>query len=278
MAALDVVTEKPTYITWSSAIAGALVASALSFVLLTFGSAAGLSLVSPWTSTASSAKWVGALAVFWIVAQQIGSFLAGGYVAGRMRTRWQDLPADEVEFRDGMHGALTWAIAALIGVILTMSVAGSVGRTVASAAGQVAGAAAAQADPLSYQVDVLLRQSSQTPQQPANDPAAARAEILRILANAATSPNGLSQADRAYLGQVVARRTGLSPQDAEARVTQVANDALRVAKDATDAARKTAVGAGFLTAASLLLSLAAAWWAAQRGGHHRDTARAARFY
>lgn len=114
-------------------------------VLLTFGSASGLSLVSPWTSTASSAKWVGALAVFWVIAQQIGSFLAGGYVAGRMRTRWEALPADEIEFRDGMHGALTWAIGALIGAMLAMSAAGSAGRAISDTAGHVAGAAAAQA-------------------------------------------------------------------------------------------------------------------------------------
>ena len=277
MATVDVVTERPSYITWSSAIAGALVASALSFVLLTFGSAVGLTLVSPWTSTASTAKWVGGLAVFWVIAQQIGSLLAGGYVAGRLRTRWQELSRDEIEFRDGMHGALTWAIAIIIGAMLAASAAGAVGRTASEVAGRAAQGAAANVDPMSYQVDLLFRPGAQAGSS-VGDPATVKTEVTRIFANALTSPNGLSQADRAYLAQVVAQRTGLPPQEAEARVTQVANEAIRIGKETADLARKTAVAAGFLTAASLLISLAAAWWAAQRGGDHRDSARAARFY
>lgn len=270
--------DKLGYISWAAAIAGALLASALSFVFLTFGSAVGLSLVSPWTSTASTLKWTGALAVFWIVAQQIGSFLAGGYVAGRLRARWADASPDEVEFRDGVHGGLVWAIGALIGAMLAASVASSALSTATSAVGKAAGAAAYQADPLSYQVDVLFRSTEQqSGTAPASDPNATKAEVLRIFANAATA-GGLSPADKTYLSQLVAQRTGLPPQEAEARVTQIANEAARITKDAADKARKTAVATGFLTAASLLLSLAAAWWGAQRGGHHRDTSRPARFF
>ena len=277
--AVDATSEKAGYISWGAAIAGALIASALSFVLLTFGSAVGLSLVFPWTSTASSAKWAGALAVFWIVAQQIGSFLAGGYVAGRMRTRWHEAKPDETEFRDGLHGALVWAIGAIIGAMLAASVASSVVSTAASAVGKAAEAAASRADPLSYQVDVLFRPTGQTPASgPASsDPNATKAEVLRLIANAVAA-GGISPADKTYLSQLVAQRTGLPPQEAEARVTQVYNEAARITKDAADKARKSAVAAGFLTAASLLLSLAAAWWGAQHGGQHRDTGRAARFY
>jgi hypothetical protein len=278
--ASDTLTDKPGYVTWGAAIAGALFASALSFVLLTFGSAVGLSLVSPWTSTASSAKWTGALAVFWIVAQQIGSFLAGGYIAGRLRSRWAEAKPDEIEFRDGLHGALVWAIGAIIGAMLAASAASSVVSTATRAVGQAAGAAASQADPLSYQVDVLLRPGAQPAggaATAATDPNVVKTEVLRIFANAATA-GGLSPADKTYLAQLVAQRTGLPPQDAEARVTQVSNEAARIAKEAADKARKTAAAAGFVTAASLLLSLAAAWWGAQRGGHHRDTSRPARFF
>ena len=277
--AIDATSEKTGYISWGAAIAGALIASALSFVLLTFGSAVGLSLVSPWTSTASSAKWAGALAVFWIVAQQIGSFLAGGYVAGRMRTRWHEAKPDETEFGDGLHGVLVWAIGAIIGAMLAASVASSVVSTAASAVGKAAETAASQADPLSYQVDVLFRPTGQTPASGpvASDPNATKAEVLRVFGNAVAA-GGISPADKTYLSQLVAQRTGLPPQEAEARVTQVYNEAARITKDAADKARKSAVAAGFLTAASLLLSLAAAWWGAQHGGHHRDTGRPARFY
>ncbi|MFM9849121.1 MAG: hypothetical protein ACKVP3_18400 [Hyphomicrobiaceae bacterium] len=278
--AVDTVTEKPGFVSWGAAIAGSLLASALSFVLLTFGSAVGLSLVSPWTSTASSAKWAGALAVFWIIAQQIGSFLAGGYVAGRLRSRWAEAKPDEIEFRDGIHGALVWAIGIVVGAMLAASVAGSVASTATSAIGHVAGAAASQADSLSYQVDVLMRPAGQTPAGATaapSDPNATKTEVLRIFATA-TARGELSPADKTYLAQLVAQRTGLPPQEAEARVTQVYNEAARVTKEAADKARKTAVATGFLTAASLLLSLAAAWWGAQRGGHHRDTSRPARFF
>ena len=186
--AVDTVTDHPGYVSWGAAIAGALFASALSFVLLTFGSAIGLSLVSPWTTTASSAKWTGALAAFWIIAQQIGSFLAGGYVAGRLRSRWAEAKPDEIEFRDGIHGGLVWAIGAILGAMLAASVASSAISTATRAVGQVAGAAAAQADPLSYQVDVLFR-SAQQPSgtTPASDPNATKAEVLRIFANAAAA-------------------------------------------------------------------------------------------
>jgi hypothetical protein len=216
--------------------------------------------------------------VFCIVTQQIGSLLAGGYIAGRLRARWADASPDEVEFRDGVHGGLVWAIGALIGAMLAASVASSALSTATSAVGKAAGAAASQADPLSYQVDVLFRSTEQpSGTAPASDPNPSKAEVLRIFANAATA-GGLSPADKAYLSQLVAQRTGLPAQEAEARVTQIANEAAHSTKDAADKARKTAVATGFLTAASLLLSLAAAWWGAQRGGHHRDTSRPARFF
>jgi hypothetical protein len=35
------------------------------------------------------------------MAQQIGAAMVGGYVAGRMRSRWDQITEHEVEFRDG---------------------------------------------------------------------------------------------------------------------------------------------------------------------------------
>src|SRR6185436_20493887 len=78
----------PSFIEWGPVFAGALLAAALSFVLLTFGSAIGLSATSPWPNSGLSAKVLGSIAIFWVMAQQIGSLMVGGYVAGRMRTRW----------------------------------------------------------------------------------------------------------------------------------------------------------------------------------------------
>jgi hypothetical protein len=90
------------YIEWGAIWAGALLAAALSFVLLTFGAAIGLSATSPWPNVGLSGKVIASVAVFWVLAQQIGAFLAGGYVAGRLRTRWAESPESEAEFRDSV--------------------------------------------------------------------------------------------------------------------------------------------------------------------------------
>ena len=43
-----------SYVDWSAVTAGAVAALAVSFVLLTFGAAVGLSAVSPWTSSSAT--------------------------------------------------------------------------------------------------------------------------------------------------------------------------------------------------------------------------------
>jgi cytochrome bd-type quinol oxidase subunit 2 len=95
-------------------LAGAVLAAAISLVLLTFGAAIGLSATSPWPNSGVSAKVIASVAVFWAMAQQIGAFMAGGYIAGRMRSRWHET-GHEVEFRDGLHGGLVWAVGVVIG-------------------------------------------------------------------------------------------------------------------------------------------------------------------
>ena len=106
------------FVDWGAVIAGAVMAAALSFVFLTFGGAIGLSTVSPWPNSGVSAKTATSLAVFWTLAQQIGAFMIGGYIAGRLRARWAEANEDETEFRDGLHGALVWALGITIGAML----------------------------------------------------------------------------------------------------------------------------------------------------------------
>src|SRR5437588_473826 len=79
-----------SFVEWGAVLAGAVLAAAISFVLLTFGAAIGLSATSPWPNSGLSAKVIASLAVFWAMAQQIGSIMLGGYVAGRMRSRCHD--------------------------------------------------------------------------------------------------------------------------------------------------------------------------------------------
>jgi hypothetical protein len=271
------------YLEWGPIIAGALLAAALSFVLLTFGTAIGLSATSPWPNSGASAKFIAAVAVFWTLVQQIGAFMAGGYIAGRMRTRWNDAPQDEVEFRDGLHGGLVWAVGIVVGAALLLATAGSVARTGAQVAGQAAvTVAGSNVNTMDTVMDTLLRPAATAPPpagQPAraNQPAAAseapRATIGRILA-ASLAEGGLSTDNRAYLVQLVSQQTGrLSQQEVETRV----NNAVTATREAADKARRTAVTTGLVTAVSLVVSFAAAWWAALKGGQHRDNQVPARF-
>jgi hypothetical protein len=269
------------YLEWGPIVAGALLAAAISFVLLTFGAAIGLSATSPWPNSGMSAKVIAGVAVFWTLAQQIGAFMAGGYIAGRMRTRWNDAPQDEVDFRDGLHGALVWAVGIVIGAALIMSTASAVARTGAQVAGQAAvTVAGSNVNPMDTALDTLLRPAA-PPAPPAGQAArpgqqvateAPRATIGRILA-ASVAEGNLSTENRTYLVQLVSQQTGLPQQEVETRV----NNAVTATREAADKARRAAVATGLVTAVSLIISFAAAWWAALKGGQHRDNQVPARF-
>jgi hypothetical protein len=277
-----------SFVEWGAVFAGAALAAAISFVLLTFGAAIGLSATSPWPNSGASAKLIATLAVLWAMVQQIGAFMVGGYVAGRMRSRWHEPTQHEVEFRDGLHGGLVWAVGIVIGAALLLATAGAAAKTGAELTGRTAGAVAISGgEPMDAVLDTMLRPatvaqapSSSSPPSPAAATARARglgadetrSEMARVLAAAAAS-GSLSEPNRNYLAQLVAQRSGLSQPEAERRV----NEAFTAAREAADKARKAAILTGFVTAASLIISFGAAWWAAMRGGQHRDNAIPARF-
>jgi pyruvate/2-oxoglutarate dehydrogenase complex dihydrolipoamide acyltransferase (E2) component len=286
------VADKPSFVEWPAVFAGAVLAAALSFVFLTFGTAIGLSATSPWPGSGLSAKVIASIAVFWVLAQQIGSLMIGGYVAGRMRTRWSEA-GDEAEFRDGLHGGLVWAMGVLFSALLLFATAGAAARTGAEVAGKTAASVAGTADPMDAVIDTMLRPTvTAQAQAPAPPPAAAaqpaprprtaaapagsgdetRAEVSRIMAGALAN-GGLTAENRAYLAQVIVQRTGLPQSEAERRI----DAAVKAAREAADKARKAAILTGFVTAAGLILSLGAAWWAAMKGGNHRDNSVPPRF-
>jgi hypothetical protein len=278
-----------SFVERGAVLAGAVLAAAISFVLLTFGAAIGLSATSPWPNSGLSAKVIASLAVFWAMAQQIGSIMLGGYVAGRMRSRWHE-PGHEAEFRDGLHGALVWAVAVLISAFLVFMTAGMAASTGADIAGKAAGSLVSTTDPMDAVLDTMLGPTATAqaaaPGAPAAGPPTSarpraanaatgdgtRAEASRILASSVAS-GSITSENRTQLAQLVAQRTGVSQQEAERRVDAAVNSA----RAAADKARRAAILTGFVTAAGLLLSLAAGWWAAMRGGHHRDTSVPARF-
>ncbi len=261
---------RTSFVDWAPVLAGAVAASAISFVLFAAGAAIGLSLLSPYPSQ-SYGKWAATLSAFWAIFVPILSLLIGGYIAGRMRGAWSTNP-EEVGFRDGVHGLLVWSTALFIGVVLAYFAAG----TAVHVGGELGKAAISDRGALvSSFVDALVRPTPGAlppnqpsgPAQPLNEN-----ELTRILVGS-TASGTLEADDRAYLSQIVANRTGLPPEAAEKRVDEVFAKAL----EAVDTARKTAIAAGLATATALLLGLAAAWYAAQRGGHHRDHNIPARF-
>lgn len=259
-----------SYVDWSAIIAGAAIAAALSWLLMGFGTALGLSATSPWRHESGlSVGTLAYLAVAWIAVQHIAAMLAGGYVAGRMRARFETATTDEVAWRDGVHGGLVWAIAVIASACLALAAAGSALQT----AGQ-AGIAAANSDLVKYQVGVLMRAPDGKPSQAL--PNETRDEITGVILR--SMANGrIAAPDRTYLTDIVAQRTGLSREESGKRVDAAYAETVRLAKEAADTARKAGIAAGVVTAVGLLVSLTAAWWAAIAGGNHRDTNRPAHF-
>jgi hypothetical protein len=254
-----------SFLQWTPVFAGALVASAVSLVLIAFGTAIGLGIVSSsptWRDTSPALTMVSGL--FLLLAALV-SFGLGGYVAGRLRERWDpSARSDVVEFRDGTHGVVAWALAVVItGLVAAVSVASLASRTAPAATSS----ATTAGEPLiAFELDRLFRGDRRAVE---GDITYARAEAGRILL-AATGRRGITADDRMYLARLVAARTGIAQPDAERRV----EDAITAATTAVQKARRSAVILGFATAASLLAGAAAAWYAASTGGRHRDNVAA----
>ncbi|SJZ41632.1 hypothetical protein SAMN02745126_00963 [Enhydrobacter aerosaccus] len=305
----DVAVRAPRfqYLEWGPVIAGAIGAAAISFVLLTFGSALGLSAISPYPYRGLSAPTFMIVATLYVAMVQVCSYAAGGYLAGRMRAPWLDGPQAERHFRDGTHGFAVWALGLVISAAVVASGAAGTAKTALEAASAVsasaAGGAAAGAsnslpNPADYATDLLLRPAPNAPDtgtnqaqqgaqsgqgQPGQEqPGQAqvdRGPLVRVFTRS-LSDGSLPQQDRTYLGQVVARQTGLSQQDAEKRVDDAfaqARNAEQKARDVANQARKKTALAGFLTAATFAVACAAACIAAGLGGRDRDE-RSARYW
>jgi len=264
-------------VNWAPIIAGAFAAAAISLVLLLVGAGLGVSMVSPWQSQTASAVTLGVSAAVWLVVVQWLSAGVGGYVTGRLRTKWVGVHTHEVGFRDTAHGFLAWALATLmVAGLLSSSVSAIVGAGVQATATTVGGAATVAANKAgdlstSYFTDALLRPANPATTTTAN-PGTASAEISRILANAAIQGK-MSDDDRTYVDRLVASKTGLSEADAKKRVDTVlaqVDDAKAAALQAADKARKASSVAALLAAVSLFIGAFIAAVAAAVGGRQRD--------
>jgi hypothetical protein len=252
--------DASSYVQWPAIIAGAVAGAALAFVLMAFAAALGLAIASPSPTWRDASAWLALLSGVWVLLVQVFSFALAGYVAGRMRRRLAGLDANELEFRDGMHGLLAWAMGVIIGALLlwvAAATASSFARTDTTAVGSENTKAPAF---LAFELDRLFRSDRA---QGENE--ASRDEAGRIIMSG-LGRREIATEDRAYLSRLVAARTGLAQPEADGRVNQVLEESRRSAAQA----RRSGVIIGFLTAAALLAGAAAAWLAAVAGGRHRE--------
>lgn len=268
-------------VSWGPIFAGAVAAVSITILLTLLGSGFGLTMVSPWTSEGAPATtFAVSTAISLIVIQWISAGV-GGYLTGRLRTKWSGVHNDEVYFRDTAHGFMAWALStlfvvAILGSAITSTISGGI-KTAATVASGLTGAAttvAAKASTdtsTSYFVDSLLRPAAiRGGTVEGSEPVTS--QISRILLNAAATGT-LPSEDRAYLDQVVTARSGLSEADAKARVDAILSrieTAKTSAKEAADKARKVGATTAFMGAFSLLIGAFIACVAAALGGRQRD--------
>jgi hypothetical protein len=247
-------------VSWGAVIGGAFAAAALSLILLALGAGFGLSTVSPWSNVGATAGEIGGAAIIWLIFTEAISSAMGGYLAGRLRTRWRAIHTDEVHFRDTANGFLAWAVAVVVTVAFLASGA------VAMVGGAPGEAAVAGNSAEGYFVDRLFR--SDRPTTSENDPML-RSEAARILGSAVAAPSAndpSTNQDAAYLAQLVSAKTGLTLADSERRVS----DTIAAAREEEDAARKATAHALLWIFVALLAGAFCASFAATIGGRQRD--------
>ncbi|WP_200882987.1 hypothetical protein [Cellvibrio mixtus] len=265
-------------VSWGAIFAGAAGAAALSLILLILGSGLGFSSISPWANDGVSAKTLGISGILWITLTSLAASGLGGYLAGRLRTRWaSSTDRDEIYFRDTAHGFLAWAVATLLTAgLLTTTIATVVGGGIKAGASvangvatsaAVAGASSSEfgdrfglhGESTGYFIDTLFRRpasaapttaptnvtdpnaaaSPTLPLPPPRNEHAANAEVARIFINALRN-NALPENDARYLGQIVAAHTSLSQPEAEQRVKETYNLWQTKLRETEAAAKKAA--------------------------------------
>jgi len=253
-------------VSWGAVIGGAFVAAALYLILLALGAGFGLSVVSPWSNVGISASAAGRAAIVWLILIEIVASALGGYLTGRLRTKWALIHTDEVFFRDTANGFVSWAVALVVSVTFLASAATSMVGRIAQPASAGRNAEAAAMDPNAYFVDALFRSDHVGPE---NKVVTVKAEAGRILANALRL-NQLPPADQSYLARLIAAETGISQAAAEKWVS----DVFAEARQTEDTARKVIAHLLLWVFLALLMGAFSASYAATIGGRQRDHVRA----
>jgi hypothetical protein len=259
-------------VSWAAVFAGAFVFASMSLILLSLGTGLGLSLGSPWWNVGTRAATIGKAAIAWFIVAEIVASALGGYVAGRLRTKWVQVHTDEVYFRDTANGLIVWSV----GLVLTASLLGAAASSIATGAterntnsGMTSGAGVESStslvNPNAYFVDILFRSTAAV--APTND-VAQRSEAERILSHSMRA-GAMSAEDRTYLAQLITARTGLNPTEAGGRVSEVFADAQQSAENA----RKALAHLSLWLFVALLAGAFCSSYAGTIGGKQRDFVR-----
>jgi hypothetical protein len=203
----------------------------------------------------------------------------GGYISGRLRTKWTGVHSYEIQFRDTAHGFLAWAFGTLLGAAILGAAATYLigGVTTGAAAGVSQGQNNSSAD---YFVALMMRPPAAQMTAPTADigspGAVATANESKgnesfdrarfIIVHDAANGGDISAADRSYLAQLVSVQTGINQADAEKRVS----DTLAQAKAEADEARKAGMAISIWISIAMLIGAFSASLAAIEGGQLRD--------
>jgi hypothetical protein len=253
-------------VSWPAIVAGGVVAAAVSLILFALGSGLGLASLSAWPGHGASARSVAVYSAVWLIVTQWIAAGTGGYIAVRLRTKWVGTHTHEVFFRDTAHGLITWSLATLlVATVLASTVFGTMGagaRAASNTGGELGRSGYAQSSAYSsYDEDLLFRSPNPSPNS-TND---TQAQVGRVIANGIKA-GSFPAADRTYLAELVANKTGVPMAEAQQRV----NDFITKAMDAADAARKAAAQSSLYLALSLLVGAFIASVSAALGGRLRD--------
>jgi hypothetical protein len=253
-------------VSWPAIFGGTVCSMAVMLVFIALGSGLGLASVSFWSHDNASPKEFTYMAAAWLITIQWVSSGLGGYLTGRLRTKWNNVHTHEVFFRDTAHGLLTWAVATVCyTAFLILAASAAVGGSV-HMMGAATQSGSAQTG---SQMDVMISSTLDTMMR-ADHPVTAidpdtKSELMRLFSKGVVD-GALSDNELAYIGQTVATRTGLAEVDAEKKVI----DAIAQVHDTLENARKTMASISLSTSLSMLIGAFVACVAAALGGMRRD--------
>ncbi len=200
---------------WPAIFAGAFVAVAVSLVLIALGSGLGFAEISPWRGHGVSATTFTVTTAIWLIVTQWLSASLGGYIAGRLRTKWVGTHTHEVFFRDTAHGFVTWSVAT---VFVAAVLAGSVTSLVGGGMHALGSAAAAGAR-MSGPGEVSDGSGPEPGMIPGGPPAALTYDIDKLF-RPGTGSASMAMAGGAMAGGA----TGSAPQTGNPRSGNVDTD------------------------------------------------------